>query len=76
MGILIMTRFKNDPFLLKTRFESKCSSCNCSLPKGTKAYYWPSSRKVYCLSCGDADYRAFLQSAQDEEFYNSQYGQY
>jgi hypothetical protein len=67
-----MIHYKNDPFPLKTKFNSKCSKCNCSLPKGTNVYYWPSEKKVYCLSCGENDYCKFLESAVDDEFYQNQ----
>jgi predicted RNA-binding Zn-ribbon protein involved in translation (DUF1610 family) len=76
MGNFPMQRYKNDPWPLKTKFPSTCAKCGRSLPKGSEAYYWPSSRKVFCPSCGEADYRQFLESAQDEEFYQNQYGHY
>ena len=71
-----MTRYKNDPYPLKVKFNSTCTTCGCKLSKGANAYYWPSSRKVYCLACGEEDYRRFLESAMDEESYNNQYGRY
>jgi len=71
-----MIRYKNDPYPLKVKFNCNCATCGCKLPKGTNAYYWPSSRKVYCLSCGDKDYREFLSSAADEEWYQNQYPNY
>ena len=71
-----MKRYKNDPYPVTVRFNSRCSTCGCELRKGVSAYYWPSSRKVYCPSCGEQYYRRFLESAQDEEFLNSQFGRY
>ena len=62
-----MSRYQNDPRVFKTKFDSKCATCGNRLPKGTNAYYWPSSRKVFCLSCGDEDYREFLSHAWDED---------
>ena len=62
-----MNSYKNDPREIKTRFHSSCTKCAKPLPKGTNAYYWPSSRKVFCLSCGDEDYREFLSHAWDED---------
>lgn len=76
MGFSIMTRYKNDPYPLKVKFNSTCATCGCKLPKGVNAYYWPSSRKVYCLACGEKDYCSFLESAVDEELFNNQYGRY
>lgn len=75
-GFLLMTRYKNDPYPLKVKFNSTCATCGCMLPKGANVYYWPSSRKVYCLACGEEDYRSFRESAVDEELYNNQYGRY
>lgn len=74
MGIFIMSRYKNDPYPLTVKYAGECATCGCRLPRGVNAYYWPSSRKVYCLSCGEVDYRSFLESAQDEDLYNMQYG--
>ncbi len=45
-------------------------------PRVSVPNYWPSSRKVFCLSCGDADYRTFLESASDEEFYQQSIRRY
>ncbi|MDP2237017.1 MAG: hypothetical protein Q8J88_11335 [Bacteroidales bacterium] len=68
-----MNRYKNDPRPLQTRFASKCSTCGKYLPKGSDAFYFPSNRKIFCESCGTHSYQDFIESAQDEEFYNSQY---
>ena len=62
--------YKNDPRMITAKFNSVCSKCGCSLKKGTDIYYWPSYRKVYCESCGEADYRQFLSWAADEEVYH------
>ncbi len=71
-----MKRYKNDPFAVKTRYKGVCGGCSKILPKGCDAYYWPSSRKLYCPGCGEQDYRRFLESARDEEFLNSQFIRY
>ena len=68
-----MKRYANDPFQLRVKFTGTCATCGKKLPKGVNAYYWPSSRKLYCLACGENDYSQFLQSAADEEWYQSQY---
>jgi endogenous inhibitor of DNA gyrase (YacG/DUF329 family) len=68
-----MKHFENDPRVIRTRFNSTCATCRTKIQKGAEAYYYPSSRQVFCLKCGEADYSQFLQSAQDEEFYQSQY---
>ncbi len=63
--------YKNDPRKITARFGN-CAKCNKNV-KGKDVYFWPSDKKVYCLDCGQGDYNFFLQSKQDEEFYNSQY---
>ncbi len=72
MGIFIMTRYKNDPFPLTVRYAGRCSRCGCALAKGAPAFYWPSSRQVLCTACGEPEYRGFLASAEDEDWYLSQ----
>jgi hypothetical protein len=69
-------QFNNDPRQLQVKWACNCSTCGAKLPKGVNAYYWPSSRKMYCLSCGDADFRQFLSSVEDEENYNHSYQSY
>ncbi|MFH1118247.1 MAG: hypothetical protein V1775_00380 [Bacteroidota bacterium] len=66
-------RYRNDPYQLNVRFNSTCEKCKLKLVKGSSAYYWPLSKKVYCLVCGETDYQAFLSSAMDEDFYSKQY---
>ncbi len=66
-------RFKNDPSQLTVRWSCNCATCGKKLAKGAQAYYWPSSKKMYCLPCGESDFRQFEASAQDEEIYNSTY---
>jgi hypothetical protein len=68
-----MTRYKNDPYPLSIRYKCKCSKCNGSLAIGTQAYYWPLEHKIISLTCGEEDFRQFLLSAQDEDFYNRPY---
>lgn len=69
-GSITMNYYSNDPREIKTKFPSSCATCGCKLPKGVNVYYWPSSRKIYCLACGDEDYRQFLSLAADEEVMN------
>jgi ribosomal protein S27E len=71
-----MKRYENDPRVIVAKFESSCKKCGKKIKKGTELYYWPSSREINCLACGETDYNQFLSSAQDEEFYASQYGSY
>jgi len=65
-----MTHYSNDPREITAKFQSSCCKCNLKIKKGTLIYYWPSSRKMYCTSCGEAPYRQFISSAADEEVYS------
>jgi len=65
-----MSRYTNDPRMIKAKFTSCCSKCRAKLAKGVNIYYWPSSREVFCMTCGEASYRQFLSSAADEDVYN------
>ncbi|HZK94533.1 MAG TPA: hypothetical protein VFC67_10025 [Prolixibacteraceae bacterium] len=57
-----MTNYSNDPWQITAKFSSNCSKCKVKITKGTIIYYWPSSREVFCTSCGDAPYRLPLHS--------------
>lgn len=72
-AVTTMKSYQGDPRVIKTRFTSVCKKCHTSIPKGINVYYWPLEKAVYHLECGDADYRVFLEHAQDEEFYSNQY---
>ena len=65
-----MKKYVNDPRPITVRYQSTCAECSITLKKGKEAYYWPSDGKLYCLSCGESEYRQFLSSAADEEVYN------
>ena len=64
-----MKKYFNDPRPLTVRYNGKCVECGTTLKKGTPAYYWPSDGKLYCLSCGESEYRQFLSAAADEAVY-------
>jgi RNase P subunit RPR2 len=61
---------KGDPYMLKLRYSGTCKKCKTALGRGVNAYYWPSTREVFCLSCGHKDYQQFLSDAADEDVYN------
>jgi len=65
-----MSRYANDPRMIKAKFTCSCSKCRIKLVKGVNIYYWPSSREVFCMSCGEESYQQFLSSAADEDVYN------
>ena len=64
-----MKKYFNDPRPITIRYQANCAECNARLKKGTQAYYWPSDGKIYCISCGESEYRQFLSAAADEEVY-------
>ena len=64
-------RYNNDPSELLVKWPCRCAECETNLPKGARAYYWPSSKKMYCLKCGEPDFRRFLETVADEEMLTS-----
>jgi hypothetical protein len=62
--------YKNDPRMITAKFSSTCSKCCAKIKKGEEIYYWPSSREVFCLKCGEVPYSQFRSSAADEDAYN------
>lgn len=54
---------------IKSKYESKCSECECDISVGDSIYYQPNEKHggadVYCRSCGeDAD-----DSANDDDIH-------
>lgn len=70
-------KFMNkDPRPMYARFDSHCGYCGTDIRKGDEFYFFPAHEKkkrALCLKCGEQDYRDFIASVQDEEFYRSQY---
>ncbi len=66
-----MKSYKGDPRQITAKFGS-CKDCGQDV-KGKSVYYFPQSRAVYCLDCGDEDYRRFIAAAQDEAVSNNEY---
>jgi hypothetical protein len=60
---------KKDPRMILVKYPCTCSRCGIRLHKGDQAYYWPASGDMYCVDCGEADYRRYLSDAFDEEVY-------
>ena len=65
-----MKSYKGDPRSITARFNSCCSKCKARIKKGDIAYYWPRSRTVMCVTCGEPEYRQFLSMAADEDAYS------
>jgi hypothetical protein len=64
-----MKKYFNDPRPITVRYTGDCAECGTILKSGTSAYYWPSDGRLYCKSCGEAEYRQFLSAAADEAVY-------
>ncbi len=65
--------FNNDPREIKLKYPCPCATCGIQLHKGVNVYYYPGTKKIYCRSCGEDSFRAFLESKWDEEQYQMQY---
>lgn len=68
-----MTTYKGDPKLMQARFNGTCAVCGRVIIKGRDIIYWPRTKKAGHYQCYEAEYNAFLASAQDEEQYQSLY---
>ena len=68
-----MKTYNNDPREIKVKYACNCTTCGILLPKGVNVYYWPGTKQIYCRVCGEPSFRAFLESAWDEEQYQMQY---
>ena len=65
-----MKKYFNDPRPITVRYQGSCAECGKTLKRGSEAYYWPSDGKIYCIFCGESEYRQFLSAAADEAVYN------
>jgi len=63
--------YSGDPYWTKARFYSKCSGCGEGIPKGSRIFYYPRTKDVFCSDCGDKESRQFEAIAQDEYSYNN-----
>ncbi|SHK11863.1 hypothetical protein SAMN05444280_1754 [Tangfeifania diversioriginum] len=65
-----MKNYKGDPRLINARFKSSCCNCEAEIRKGESAYYWPHGKMIFCLVCGEPEFREFVSMAADENAYN------
>ena len=63
-----MRAYPRDPYWLTAKFTSSCANCSASIRKGARAFYYPSSRTIYCDSddCGQHASRDFASAMFDE----------
>ena len=57
-----------DPRWLSVRYAGECAGCGASLPKGSRAFYWPKDKRLECAQCGESSERRFVAEVQDEVF--------
>ncbi len=53
-----------NPRWLTVRYAGTCAKCNAPVPKGSDAFYYPSTRSVYCPEHSEeasADYSTMTQ---------------
>lgn len=67
-----MRRYNLDPRWIKAKFNSRDANGN-QVKKGQEILYLPATKKVLTGKEAEETWRSFLESKQDEEFYNSQY---
>lgn len=69
------TRYNRDPRRIKVRYAGHCAGCGAPLPKGADAFYYPSTKSLYCekQSCGGKASAEFQAAAEDEAFMQSQF---
>jgi hypothetical protein len=55
---------------MTARFQGTCKSCGFAIKLGEQAFYYPSTKSIYCEGkCGNKAYRDFQSSVADEQFY-------
>lgn len=64
-----MKAYKNDPFWMTARYESKCN-CGATIRAGSTIFYYPRTKTALCPLCGDVASKDFEACAADEDFYN------
>jgi|TARA_Y100000310_G_scaffold315824_1_gene366851 hypothetical protein len=71
-----MSRYQNrDPYWLTAKFNSNCAKCETTIRKGQRAFYYPSSRTIYCEAddCGAHASRDFAACMFDETLGSMEY---
>ena len=68
-------RYARDPRWLTVKYACKCSKCGRDIKKGEEAFYYPSTRSMYCdhATCGGAASADFESCAFDEAVYNGEW---
>ena len=58
--------FNSDPFWLLTKWAGKCEGCGEIIPKGSRAWYYPIGKHIYCDICGIGHERTFKSQVADD----------
>lgn len=64
-----MKRYAGDPYWLQARRPCACASCGAPIEPGARAFYYPSTKGLYCTGpeqCGETAARDFAAMAADE----------
>ena len=63
--------YRSDPRWIRAKYPAVCASCKGDIHRGENAYYYPSSRSLYCAKddCGGQLHRDFEATAFDEAVY-------
>ncbi len=54
-----------DPRWIRVRYQTRCK-CGAPVPAGAQGFYWPRTRSVECVECGNVSEARFLAEVQDE----------
>lgn len=72
------TRYAGDPYWIKVKYSgSKCHRCEREIKKGERAFRYKTGA-LYCDTpdCGQHCDREFSAAAEDEDFMNTDTGNY
>ena len=63
--------YRSDPRWIRVKYAAFCVSCKGDIHRGDSAYYYPTSRSLYCGgdSCGGERHRDFKALSFDEDVY-------
>lgn len=61
--------YRGDPRWIEVRYSGECGKCDGQISKGSRAWWYPRSRVLYCEACGETDARVFASAVADEDLY-------
>lgn len=67
--------YNQDPRWIVARFAGKCSRCGSPIGRGSRGFYYPKTKTLYCEApaCGAQESARFDAEAADESFMQSQF---